>query len=339
MARRRTALAPTRKADAILGADLHLWPRAPLCREQDEWIAAMGGKLQDIRNLQKIHDAPFLVAGDIFEKPYMEKGDQWFFSWLMGQIDNWIVIPGQHDLANHRLEAYPESNLAVLEKAGVVKVLFENGKGKGWGDVSKTIDAFPWGTTPSSCKKESDSIHIALVHKLVYPGKPPFPDAELEGSTAKALMKKMKGFDLIVSGDNHETFGLASSRGINTTVGGEFGYNTWPNELGAKHAQLLVNPGSLMRTSAKQIDHEPSVFLWHADTNTVERYILPHAPNAVNRDHIDRQEIHDEKMDVFVERLAGDVDLDLSFTQNVRRRAKESKVPAGVKEIIEEVLP
>ena len=174
---------------------------------------------------------------------------------------------------------------------------------------------------------------VALIHRMTYPGKPPYPGADRDGGTAKALMKKMKGFDLIVSGDNHEQF-VAWAGG--STIGPDIGGVHWPPP--GNKGTLLVNPGSMMRTSAKQIDHEPAVFLWYADTNTVERVVLPHDPEAVSREHLDRQEAHDERMEAFVEKMAGEVDLDLTFEQNVRRRMDETKVGQPVREIIEEAI-
>jgi hypothetical protein len=154
-------------------------------------------------------------------------------------------------------------------------------------------------------------------------------------------MRKMKGFDLIVTGDNHEQFGAFKQHRIFDTVPpDEFPICQKEIEAagGIKECQLLVNPGSMMRTSAKQIDHEPAVFLWYADTNTVVRVPFPIDPAAVSREHIERTEQHDERMEAFVESIEGRVDMDLTFEDNVRRRCKEAKVGQPVRDIVEEVI-
>lgn len=307
---------PTNKADAILCADLHLSPRVPKCRSEEEYVPAMLKKLEFIRDLQEQHGGiPVLCAGDVVDKWYLDKGEQWFVTQIIQLMNNWIAIPGQHDLPQHNVELYDKSWLATLEEANCIEVFEEphiykmlNREG-----VFNSIYTLPWGTEPTGCVKE-DTHTIALIHRMVYQGKPPYPGAEKDGGAAKSLMRKMKGFDLIVSGDNHETF---------------------VEEIGDR---LLVNPGSMMRTSAKQIDHEPSVFFWYAEGNTVERVALPYDRHAVSREHIERTEKHDSRMQAFVEKLEGEVDLSVGFKENVIKRIKESKVNKGTKEIIMEVV-
>jgi predicted phosphodiesterase len=313
---------PGRKADAILCADVHLSPQAPKCRDEEEWLPAVLRKLEFISGLQVRHGGiPVLCAGDVTDKWYLEKGDQWFVTEVIKRMDGWIAVPGQHDLPQHNLELYDRSWLATLEEAGCIDVWHKDtvDKSPNWEMHSdKIIDvwAFPWGSEPEPEPRVQDRAFktIALIHRMVYQGRPPYPGAEKDGGTAKALLRKMKGFDLIVSGDNHETF---------------------VEEL---NGRLLVNPGSMMRTSAKQEGHEPCVFLWYAENNTVERVALPHDKGAVSREHLDRADAHDDRMSAFVERLRGDVDLSVGFRENVMERIRKSDVSEGTKEIVMEVM-
>ena len=306
---------PLHKADAILCADIHLSPQVPKCRDENEYVPAMFKKLKYIRDLQDQHGGiPILCAGDITDKWYLEKGDQWFVTKVIQLMNYWMAVPGQHDLPQHNLELYDKSWLATLEEARCLKVLPAPREGLGPIDyvINKfTIQGFPWNSPPMSTEFNSS---VALIHRMVYQGKPPYPGAEKDGGTAKALLRKMKGFDLIVSGDNHETF---------------------VEEL---NDRLLVNPGSMMRTSAKQMDHEPCVFLWYAKDNTVKKVILPYDRHAVSREHLDRTEAHDSRMSAFVEKLRGDVDLSIGFKENVMGRMKESDVSEGMKKIVMEVM-
>jgi hypothetical protein len=318
---------PVRRADAILCADIHLSPHAPRCRAEDEWVPAVLKKLEAIRDLQALHGGiPTLCAGDVTDKWFLEKGDQWFVTRVMQFMKGWIAVPGQHDLPQHSLELYDKSWLATLEEAGCIYVSKEHYDY--FINNTHYMQAFSWGREPEAYSPRElragtrtkpgtliqDPKKIALIHRMVYQGKPPYPGADKDGGTAKALLRKMKGFDLIVSGDNHETF---------------------VEEL---NGRLLVNPGSMMRTSAKQEDHEPCVFLWYAEDNTVERVVLPHDRGAVSREHLNRAEAHDSRMSAFVEKLRGDVDLSVGFRENVMARVKSSEVSEGTKNIVTEVL-
>lgn len=308
---------PIRRADAILCADIHLSPQVPRCRDEEEYLPAMFRKLRFIRDLQRKHDGiPVLCAGDVTDKWYLERGEQWFVTKVIHLMHWWIAVPGQHDLPQHSLNLYDKSWLATLEEAGCIAVFHKPhilNQLSGPKDFY-SIFMFPWGVEPGPYKGVEEKRKVALIHRMVYQGRPPYPGADKDGGTAKALLRKMKGFDLIVSGDNHETF---------------------VEEL---NGRLLVNPGSMMRTSAKQADHEPCVFLWYAEDNTVERVVLPHDRRAVSREHLDRAEEHDSRMGAFVERLSGDVDLSIGFRENVLERMKSSDVSKGTKDIVMEVV-
>lgn len=318
MATRRTPPAPRRKADAILAADIHLTDRVPVCRRPEEFHAAMWRKLDFIRELQSSHgEIPVLVAGDVCDRWSLPP---WVLREAILRIQNWVAIPGQHDLPQHRLEGYDKSALAVLEAAGSVRTigphfdLLTEGK-----DIAVT--GFPWGAeiggiTPSL------STNVALVHHLVYAEKPPFPGAEVTGSTAKALLKKMSGFDLVVTGDNHGTV-----MDYETTLTGEPEDHEVP-------IRLLVNPGSMMRTSAKQVDHEPSVFLWYAETNTVGRVVLPHSKDAVRTEHLVQEQEKNDRLGAFVARCVRDEEVGLSFEDNLRRFLAANPVRPPVEELI-----
>lgn len=311
---RRAPIHSDEKASAILAADIHLSPRVPKCREEGEYISAIFKKLEFIRDLQVQHQCPVLCAGDVTDRWYLDKGEQWFVTQVIQLMHNWIAVAGQHDLPQHNPELYDKSWLAILEEARCIEV-WENGFQKYYHDIELVISAFPWGEAPCAFKDiKSGHKSVALIHRMVYQGKPPYPGADKDGGTAKALMRKMKDFDLIVSGDNHETF---------------------VEEL---NGRLLVNPGSMMRTSAKQADHKPCVFLWYAGSNNIEQVVLPHDKHAVSREHLERKELHDSRMQAFVEKLKGNVDLSMGFKENVFARLKGKDISEETKAIVMEVL-
>ena len=91
-----------------------------------------------------------------------------------------------------------------------------------------------------------------------------------------------------------------------------------------------------MRMTAAQADHRPRVYLWYADTNEVEAVYLPIEAGVVSRDHIERQNERDERIDAYVTRMNTEYDVELSFSDNLQRYYAANRVHSRVKGIIEE---
>ena len=198
--------------------------------------------------------------------------------------------------------------MAVIEAANTIICLNSNGVKLNWSiEYSYYVYGFPW---DSELKPLDEAYHksIALCHTLAYEKKP-WPDAPASGN-AKAIMKKLKGFDLVVTGDNHQPFV-------------------------AKHGnQLLVNPGSIMRMSANQIDHRPRVYLWYAETNEVEAVYLPVEDGVISTGHLQAQEKKDRRMEAFVSRLDSDYEVSLSFEDNLKAYFASNKTRERIMELV-----
>lgn len=296
---------------AILMSDVHIRETIPECRT-DDFLATFKRKLNFVKDLQKKHnDIPVLFAGDLF---HHWKNSPFLLSWALRSLPNDIIaIPGQHDLQAHSLENVDKSSIKVLEEAGKLTLL-TNSSVISFSSKDIGISGFPWSIELGQASSLYPK-NIALIHYLVYKGKEPFPGASEKGGTAKQIIKKMPGFDLIVSGDNHQTF---------------------VERVGN---QLLVNPGSFMRTTAAQIDHKPCVFLWRASDNEIEQVFLPIEKNVISREHIDLENEKDERIESFVSRLKDNVEITLSFKSNLDRFVNKNKVREGVQKIIKRCLP
>jgi hypothetical protein len=123
-------------------------------------------------------------------------------------------------------------------------------------------------------------------------------------------MKKLSGYDLIVTGDNHLPFVVKEGN------------------------QLLVNPGSMMRMTASQIDHKPRVYLWFADDNTVKPVYLPIKQGVISREHIDRQKDKDKKIEAFVEHLKDNYEVGLSFEKNLEKYFRQNRTRKPVEQLV-----
>lgn len=299
----------TRKADAILAADLHIRANTPLCRT-DNYLEVQFNKLNFIFDLCQKNDCPLLVAGDIGDK------SQWP-NWLLEAIINIMkvhkinifCIPGQHDLPEHRLDYWYKSGCGVLYRAGTIKFMGISDLNQNREFKNFDLHAFPYGEKIQHIDKRKYHLSnsrnsIAMTHQMVIENKPLWPDQK--APKGHELLKKFPEYDLILSGDNHNPF------------------------ISEYEGRLLVNPGSMMRMTAAQIDHKPRIYKWCADTNEVEVVYLPIEKDVVSRIHIETKQERDERMDTFVNRISDDIEIGLSFEQNLKEYFNKNRTKKSI---------
>jgi len=295
-----------KKADAILTADIELRAFQPTCRTDDHW-AAQERKIKWLCQLQMENDGcPILDAGDLFDKRYKSNPSHELLGWAMENLpEKFYTIPGNHDLPGKSIDNYSNSAMAVLQRAGAIKVTYP------W---KTTVDAeihlfgYPWGLEIKQplIRPVIEEKYIALVHAMVYEEFEPFPGCV--GYSAKEVMDLLPDFDLIVCGHNHQTF------------------------TREENGRVLVNPGSLMRNDADQIDFKPSVFLWFADTNTIKRVHVPIEEGVINRDYIDIKKAKENRLDAFVEKLGEQVVSGINFHDNLEAAVSDGLITQGVRD-------
>ena len=294
-------------ADAILAADWHVRPDVPICRT-DNFFAAMCRKIDFILALSKQHDCPILISGDLGEKP------QWKNSLLELMINKFIgnkiiLIPGQHDLPNHRLDLWKESGIGVLHAAGAIEtigVFKTEDRVVGHRKNNFFVMPFPYGSEIESFDLKIDIPMIAMTHQMVIQEHELWP-----GQIAKkghSLLKKFPEYSIILSGDNHQSFVVEYE------------------------GRKLVNPGSLMRSDADQINHQPRVYLWYAQSNVVEPIYLSIEQGVISREHIDISNARENRNKAFIERVNSDVEIKLSYTENLERYFNKFRTESKVKE-------
>lgn len=212
--------------------------------------------------------------------------------------DRFHTIYGQHDLPEHNIELFYKCGINVLNLSGSLTLL-----------AGTHFGQFP------DLKKLSfqlENKEILLWHTMVYQGKLPWPGCT--SPSAAKVLRTYPQFPLILMGDNHKSF-VEEYKG-----------------------RILVNPGSLMRMDADQIDFQPRVYLWYANTNTVKPVYLPIEENVVSREHIERKTQRDNRIDAFVSRLNTDWEGAIGFEENLERLITENKIKDNVKSIIYKAL-
>lgn len=127
-----------------------------------------------------------------------------------------------------------------------------------------------------AAKFDKGAFNIALVHTYVY-NKKEFNSEKLAMWKSDAFLEKFKGFDLVVSGDNHQPFVTESSDG-----------------------RLLVNPGSLTRQAADEA-HQPRVYIFDTEMRKLEEHKFDIDPGAVTDIHLVTEHQREDRLTNLIE--------------------------------------
>jgi hypothetical protein len=145
----------------------------------------------------------------------------------------------------------------------------------------------------------------------------PYPGAPGDGEAYKVLRKYGKNVELILTGDNHQSF-IATGENC-----------------------ILVNPGNITRQTAAQVDFNPCVYLWDAEmSGDTKPVYLPIKKGVVSREHIQHKQEQDARISAFVERLdSGEMD-SVNFETNLAQffEINKGKIRQSVVDIINKSL-
>ena len=270
----------------ILAADTHIRDIAPACRT-DNYIEAVFRKLEFLKQTATKYKIDILHSGDIGDKCFFVKRENekdkavgWtaeVYNRFVDMFTENIVsepfepiirsIPGNHDLPNHDINNLNKSVFHSLMSSKAVHILDEDRDdnyvgydvyGCAW-DCEIPKPAYP------------DNINILVIHKMIINQLPLWPGQV--APKAIDILKQNPDYNLIVSGDNHDTF-VAE-------------YNN----------RILVNSGSMMRSTTKQFDHKPCFFLYYPESHTIEKIFYPiESPeNVISLKHIELKNKNSER--------------------------------------------
>ena len=261
---------------AILCSDLHFSAIAPAARSAEpDWYLAQKRYIDQLKALQKVNgDCPIIVAGDLYDRWTPVGSPAELINFLLAELpDKMFVIPGQHDLKNHRYETIESTPYWTLVMAGKIinipprrDVLQLGFQVLGDSRSGLYAHAFPWGyeVKPYDGPKQTGDIHIAVVHAYIwgkdfggYPGAP-------EDRRVESYLSKLEGYDAAVFGDNHE------GRLINSR---------------------LINCGTFLRRKSDERHYRPMVGILYEDAHIEVHYLdvsadlwLDDAPSKAKED-------------------------------------------------------
>lgn len=225
----------------LLG-DLQLTNVSPKRRLDDYW-ETLCSKLSSALNIfDEENCEDVLQVGDFFDAPTVAKRVeseiiQLFHCFGRDEDRRVFCVYGQHDISGHSKSTLPNSPLAVLQAARVVKILTDNPV-----IVGKDSDVHIYGASFGEPvpKPFADSYNILVTHKMIG-NRPLWPQQELVGP--RQFLRKHPDYNLIVCGDYHYRF-----------------IETW-------NGRTIINPGAIVRKTISKFDleHKPAVVIFDTD--------------------------------------------------------------------------
>jgi len=237
--------------------------------------------------------------------PVLDAGDL-FDNWkpspfVLQMALNWLPQQMHTIYGNHDL---PQHNLELQAKTGL-KVL----------ETAKAVTILPgthWGQEPAAVSFTIKDRKILVYHVMNYQGPEPWPGCT--DYKAATLLRKYPKYDLILTGHNHKSF------------------------IEEHQNRLLVNPGSIMRQEAGQIDFHPRVYLYYTATNTVKPVYIPIIKESVTRIHVKDINERNDRIEAFISKLNNDWKADLNFEENIQKFCTINKIKPSVQSIINKAL-
>lgn len=295
----------------LLMGDLHI-DNTRIKTRQDNVLAACMDKIGQIFAIAHNHKcSAILQPGDFFES---DKANDFLKQFIINYLNSGLAnmpiytVYGNHDLRYHSSNIL-NTPLKVLDSARVIRILgkkpimckedYVNIYGQSWFEDIPEIE------------EKLEGINVLVCHKMVVDTK--IWEGQEDHIYGKTLLLKTK-FDLIVSGDNHQTFVIHSGTGKD------------------KGKRILVNAGCILRTRIDQEDHRPCVFVYNANPKKGEPMlekiylIVDDFENVIQIEEARKEKLENEKLKQFVAALDVDIKLTgMNYRQNVFNVIHEDK--------------
>lgn len=154
-------------------------------------------------------------------------------------------------------------------------------------------------------------IHKMFVHEKIWPGQ--------EDYTRANIFLRKSSWDLIVSGDNHQSFTSDSC------------------------GRWLINCGSLMRTRIDQKDHVPCIYIIDTVTREAKRIVVPHKPflEVMDIERAQEKKEKDLRIQAFLDQVKDRKEVEISgldFEKNLNERMQEEDIDNDTREMMQEVM-
>lgn len=292
----------------ILTSDWHYTRKKPANRI-DNYQKTMDMKINTILEASDKLEATILLAGDLTDTPFLPYSE--FIELLSifdGHTSRIHTIYGQHDLKHRNKGNTP---LDALEEA-IPRLSMESDDPYCHNGIA--IYGCSFGEEIPKIKSKDD-FNILLIHRMIL--KQHEKQWEEKYELGRSILEK-HDFNVIVSGDNHQTFTINM------------------------RDKQLINCGSIMRSDIDQIHHNPCYFILTVDAKnfSLEKVLLPFLPyeEVFNLEKKIKMEEKKEKLEEFISGFSGKELESLTFEDNLKELAKTNKVEPEVKALLDEFL-
>lgn len=256
----------------LITGDWHITNLPPINRI-DNYEEAIFNKVNWLLTTAKKHNCTaVLQPGDMTDKyslpDYLKR--RYVMLFLSHGIKI-ITIPGQHDLRYHinKIEntAFGVFNAAYTQVASSTPI-----------ELGDNVDVYGAGWKSQIPEiKNKDVYNILLIHKMVIDNVKLW--AEQKEYIMSATLATQYGYDIVVSGDNHNSF------------------------LYDKGNEILFNCGSLMRSTSAQMNHRPVCYVLDMQDMSYEPIYIPvdNIDDVMRVDEIIEEKDLNDELTSFVE--------------------------------------
>lgn len=228
---------------AVLGSDLHLTNKTPAARAEKDWLKVLEGYLDQVVKLCILYEAPFIVAGDLFDKP---NAPPEVVNFAMDCLPSrtWAV-PGQHDLAFHNYEDIHRTAYWTLVAAKRIGHL-QKGERYQWLPDWDVV-GWPWGSDdfePNDAPSKG-RLTLAVIHAYCWTKGSSHVGADA-GANLKKWHKRLNlWYNAAAFGDNHQGFNVSGLNRLSIINCGTFTRRRTDERLYSPFVGLLTLDGEI----------------------------------------------------------------------------------------------
>jgi predicted phosphodiesterase len=281
----------------VYTTDEHITTNPPVCRT-DDWVATMIRVLAWLRELCEKLNATHITGGDITDKDVYTSTNYLLdtVNFLNAHYPNTVGIAGNHGLRYQQLRFLEKSIISTLISSGRLFLLREPYEI----DKDVWLHGYNYGEDlihPDMGVYPEDSKHIMIYHGYVTND----VKDKIGGWFSEDLMYEFPEFDMFLTGDNHTPFVVE------------------------KDGQTLINGGSLFRTTIKQIDYKPHVWVIDTEDLSYEAVPVPIEEGVISAAHKDVVEEKKAVMDSVVNTVMENDGVSVSYEDEIDKLVSENK--------------
>lgn len=305
----------------IACGDIHYRHTIPINR-RDDYTVQQSSKwftiLDKANEEAKKNDCIVAFPGDIFNEYGQEPYDVVDEFAITLRTANprimFVAVAGQHDQRYH-IRDLKNTPIKLLSTT-MDNFYLLRGKPYEILNTNVVFHGVSYGFPLKDKIQQDDKLHILLIHKMIVKEDALFPGQN--AITARNMIRTHSMYDIIISGDNHQSFTDVTSKGV------------------------LMNMGSLMRMKTDQKKHKPSFGIIKVDKEGKWTWEVKKIPVLLSKEvfideskkKIDEQELGDYRS--LVEGLGEDSNINYDYISFLKRKLKKSD--AEIREFLNDCI-